>query len=151
MKSRPKLYIDKTPLENQDLQEEILEETDKYSITPRTFHSRDYQKEIDSKELSEMITRLKFTVTEAQEKLREKIDKITQELQQDVDAKLITVAQQRKLLGELGKNELYSFYKTREEELKQYQEKIAALQNNFQDLGVIHSQILVRTILDLRT
>ena len=137
MTHRPQLFIDKTPLKDQKLQEEIFKETDKYSITPRTFHSRNYQKEIDSKELSKMINRLKFTVTEAQEKLKEKIDKITQELQQDVDAKLITVAQQKKLLGELGKNELYSFYRTREEELKQYQEKIGLItQFDYQDLSI---------------
>ncbi len=134
MTHRPQLLIDATPLEDQELKEKIFEETAKYSITPRTFDSRDYQRKIVVTELQNRIESLKLKVKDTQEKLKEKIDKISQNLQQDVDAKLITLEQKHTLLG---KNDLYSFYKTREEELKQYQEKIGLInQFNYQDLSI---------------
>lgn len=41
VKTRPQLFIDTTPLkENEELALKIFEETDKYSITPTTFKAR---------------------------------------------------------------------------------------------------------------
>lgn len=121
MKARPQLFIDTSPLQEDDPQAlKIFGETDKYSITPTTFKSRAFESKVNI-DLKEKILTIKHKLQETQEALNTKISKIIQPLEEDVAAKFITQAQKQELLG---KESLYLLYKNRESELNQYQDKI---------------------------
>ena len=77
---RPQLFIDTIPLENEELASQMFLETDRYSITPTTFKSRDLKSKLD---FEKAISKTKFDIEEKAKKLSfidEEVSKINASL-----------------------------------------------------------------------
>lgn len=118
---KPELFVETEESISTELVNNIYSETDKYSITPSTFKSRTlvkgFNKNFNQKEIQEGLQI-------AQVALRTQMDEFTQLLEKSVASKSITQAQKQEFLV---RDPLYLTYKTREDELKQYQGKVDVL------------------------
>ncbi|WPY01764.1 hypothetical protein Trichorick_01682 (plasmid) [Candidatus Trichorickettsia mobilis] len=63
---RPQLFIDTKALSKEDLESEVFKETDRYSITPTTFKSRDLKAKLN---LKNTISKTEFDIEEKVKKL----------------------------------------------------------------------------------
>ena len=132
--NKPILYIE-TNLGEEIVYPNIInttyKEIEKYSITPTTFESRRLEKILDFSadqnvyhHFDQQKSKVQEKLNTAQAVLETQMGEFTQLLEKSVSAKLITQAQQQEFLA---KDPLYLAYKTRRDELNQYQDKIKVL------------------------